>query len=98
MGRREEAEPIAEDEEGKARGINKGGVTAGARHSTPFLPKVKSCLADGLSFHKRVPPQSTEAVDNSVNNLSESAARPDVSGPRDKLSIFSPMKKIHIFH
>ncbi|WGL62480.1 hypothetical protein QDX81_16035 [Pseudomonas sp. CW003PS] len=97
MGRREEAEPVAGDEEGKARGIDKGG-DCGARHSTPFLPKVKSCLANAFPFHKRVASQSTEAVDNSVNNLGESAARPDASGLADNLSIFSPTKKLHIFH
>jgi hypothetical protein len=73
-------------------------VTAGARHSTPFFPKVKSCLLDQLRLQKRVPSQSTEAVDNSVHNLGERGARPDAMGLSVKLTIFSPMKKMHIFH
>jgi hypothetical protein len=44
------------------------------------------------------PRQSTEAVDNSVDNMGSRALITDGMGPAVKLVLFSPMKKIHIFH
>jgi hypothetical protein len=98
MGRREELGRAAEDEDGKARGIKNKGVSAGARHSTPFFLKVKPRLPERFRHQKRVPSQSTEAVDNSVHNLGEMPYRPYAMGLSVKLTIFSPMKKMHIFH
>lgn len=74
------------------------GVTAGARHSTPFFAEVKTCQSRPIAFHEIGSAQSTEAVDNSVNNLGERGHRPDAMGLSVKLSIFSPTKKVHIFH
>jgi hypothetical protein len=42
--------------------------------------------------------QSTEAVDNSVDNPSPTLAKPHGMGLAVKLSIFSPIKKDDIFH
>ncbi|MFI7865747.1 hypothetical protein [Ectopseudomonas khazarica] len=97
MGRREELGRAAEDDDGKARGIRKTGVTAGARHSTPFFAKVKSRQAIVSGDSASPATQSTEPVDNSVNNLGESAVRPDAMGAPVKLTIFSPMKKCIFF-
>jgi hypothetical protein len=42
--------------------------------------------------------QSTEAVDNSVDNPPLTLANADGMGPAFKLTIFSPAKKNDVFH
>ncbi|MBD9481996.1 hypothetical protein IB229_03365 [Pseudomonas sp. PDM14] len=46
---------------------------------------------------ERAPGQSTEAVDNSVDNLMKTKLTSDGVGPEVKLVLFSPTKKVLIF-